>query len=50
MEQRQNDGSLSFLGIEPDEFVKTRFEVGWAPEIIREIKQTSINATLIWGY
>ena len=31
-------------------FVATRFEIGWNPEIVREIKQTSINATLVWGY
>lgn len=52
----KNDGEaaveleVNLWGMEPGVFVKTRFEVGWNPEIIREIKQTSINATLIWGY
>ncbi|NCB42922.1 MAG: hypothetical protein EOM59_09910 [Clostridia bacterium] len=52
----KNDGEaaveleVNLWGMEPGEFVKTRFEVGWNPEIIREIKQTSINATLVWGY
>lgn len=52
----KNDGETAVVlevnlwGMEPGEFVKTRFETGWNPEIIREIKQTSINATLLWGY
>lgn len=52
----KNDGEAAVVlevnlwGMEPGEFVATRFEVGWNPEIVREIKQTSINATLIWGY
>lgn len=52
----KNDGEAAVIlevnlwGMEPGEFVATRFEVGWNPEIVREIKQTNINATLIWGY
>ncbi len=52
----KNDGQtaveleVNLWGMDAGEFVKTRFEVGWNPEIIREIKQTSINATLVWGY
>ena len=41
---------VNLWGMEPGTFVHTRFETGWNPEIIREIKQTSINATLLWGY
>lgn len=32
------------------EFISTRFETGWNPEIIREIKATSSTTALIWGY
>jgi hypothetical protein len=52
----KNDGEaaveleVNLWGMKPGEFVKTRFEVGWNPEIVREIKQMNINATLIWGY
>lgn len=52
----KNDGEgavfleVNLWGMEPGQFVKTRFETGWNPEIVREIKQTSINPTLIWGY
>lgn len=52
----KNDGETAVVlevnlwGMEPGEFVSTRFETGWNPEIVREIKQTSINATLLWGY
>lgn len=52
----KNDGETAVVlevnlwGMEPGVFVKTRFETGWNPEIVREIKQTSINATLVWGY
>ncbi|MDR2009965.1 MAG: hypothetical protein LBQ22_05740 [Bacteroidales bacterium] len=52
----KNDGETAVVlevnlwGMEPGEFVSTRFETGWNPEIVREIRQTSINATLIWGY
>lgn len=41
---------VNLWGMEPGKFVATRFEIGWNPEIVREIKQTSINATLVWGY
>lgn len=52
----KNDGETAVVlevnlwGMEPGKFVATRFETGWNPEIVREIKQTSINATLVWGY
>lgn len=32
------------------EFISTRFETGWNPEIIREIKKTSSATALVWGY
>lgn len=35
---------------ESDGFVKTRFETGWNPEIVREIKVTSQTNALLWGY
>ena len=52
----KNDGDTAVVlevnlwGMEPGKFVSTRFETGWNPEIVREIKQTSINATLLLGY
>lgn len=52
----KNDGEtdvvleVNLWGMEPGTFISTRFETGWNPEIIREIKQTSINTSLKWGY
>ena len=53
----KNDGSeaveleVRLWSMEPGQFVKTRFEMGWNPEIVREIKQTSnANLNLKWGY
>lgn len=53
----KNDGETAVVlevnlwGMRPGEFVSTRFETGWNPEIIREIKQTSLgNLNLKWGY
>lgn len=53
----KNDGETAVMlevnlwGMEPGEFVSTRFETGWNPEIVREIKQTSLsNLNLKWGY
>jgi hypothetical protein len=53
----KNDGetavtlSVNLWSMEPGEFVATRFETGWNPEIIREIQQTSISGlNLKWGY
>lgn len=53
----KNDGEtpvtleVNLWGMEPGKFVSTRFETGWNPEIVREIKQTSLtNLTLKWGY
>lgn len=52
----KNDGEtavtleVNLYGDEPGNFIATRFEVGWNPEIIREIKQTSQTIDLKWGY
>ncbi len=52
----KNDGEtavtleVNLWGMEPGEFIETRFEVGWNPEIVREIKYTSQNMSLLWGY
>ncbi len=52
----KNDGEtaieleVNLWGMEPGEFIKTRFEIGWNPEIVREIKTTSQTNALIWGY
>jgi len=52
----KNDGEaavfleVNLFGMEPGEFVNTRFEPGWNPEIVREIKQTSQNVALKYGY
>lgn len=53
----KNDGEtaveleVNLWGMEPGDFIKTRFETGWNPEIVREIKQTSLaNLNLKWGY
>ena len=53
----KNDGeaavtlSVNLWSMKPGEFVSTRFETGWNPEIIREIQQTSLSGlNLKWGY
>ena len=52
----KNDGEAAIVlevnlwGMPEGEFISTRFETGWNPEIIREIKETSSATTLIWGY
>jgi len=52
----KNDGQVAvnlevnLWGMEPGTYIETRFEVGWNPEIVREIKQNgNIAATLKWG-
>lgn len=32
------------------EFIETKFDLGWNPEIIVEVKQTSTSVNLKWGY
>lgn len=52
----KNDGEAAIVlevnlwGMPEGEFISTRFETGWNPEIIREIKETSSATALIWGY
>lgn len=52
----KNDGltgvflEVNLYGMKPGVFVRTRFDIGWNPEIVREIKQTSTEAVLLWGY
>ena len=53
----KNDGlmavelSVQLAGMEAGSFITTRFDVGWNPEIIKAVKQTSQpNTNLKWGY
>lgn len=52
----KNDGEtavtleVNLWGMPEGEFISTRFETGWNPEIVRVIKYTSQNLTLLWGY
>jgi hypothetical protein len=37
--------------MEDGEFVETKFEIGWNPEIVKAVKQTSLsNLNIKWGY
>jgi hypothetical protein len=52
----KNDGEtaveleVNLWGMPEGVFIRTRFETGWNPEIIREIKVTSLTGSLLWGY
>lgn len=53
----KNDGTqpvalhVQLAGMKDGEFVETKFEVGWNPEIIKAVKQTSLSSiNLKWGY
>lgn len=52
----KNDGETAVVlevnlwGMPEGKFISTRFETGWNPEIIREIKKTSSATALVWGY
>jgi hypothetical protein len=53
----KNDGSLPVMlsvqlaGMNEGEFVETAFEIGWNPEIVKAVKQTSLSGiNLKWGY
>lgn len=56
--QLKNDGTTSvelevkLLNMEDEDgWIKTVFDRGWNPEIIREVKQTATsNVNLKWGY
>lgn len=51
----KNDGEaaveleVNLWGMPEGEFINTRFETGWNPEIIREVK-TSTATALLWGF
>lgn len=53
----KNDGiqpvtlQVQLSGMDEGEFVETKFEVGWNPEIIKAVKQTSLSSiNFKWGY
>ncbi|PDP62346.1 hypothetical protein CLI79_03490 [Porphyromonas gingivalis] len=53
----KNDGvsavelTVQLAGMEEGDFVTTRFDVGWNPEIIKVVRQTSQpSGSLKWGY
>ena len=53
----KNDGTqavslqVQLSGMDSGEFVETKFEVGWNPEIVKVVKQTSLSGiNLKWGY
>lgn len=53
----KNDGTqpvalyVQLAGMPDGEFIETTFEVGWNPEIVRVVKQTSLsNINLKYGY
>lgn len=52
----KNDGEAAIFlevnlwGMPEGEFINTRFETGWNPEIVREVKATSLTNALMWGY
>lgn len=42
---------VQLAGMPDGEFIETTFEVGWNPEIVRVVKQTSLsNINLKYGY
>ena len=50
----KNDGEapcfleVKLYGMPEGEFIKTRFETGWNPEIVKQVKPTSAPG-LLWG-
>lgn len=53
----KNDGTepvtlrVQLCGMQAGETIETKFDVGWNPEIIKAVKQTSMSGlTLKWGY
>lgn len=55
--QIKNDGvqpvslQVQLAGMEEGTFIKTTFEIGWNPEIVRVVKATSLSGmNLKWGY
>lgn len=52
----KNDGDVAVTlevnlwDMQPGKYISTRFETGWNPEIVREIKLNGLTATsLKWG-
>jgi hypothetical protein len=42
---------VQLAGMPNGEFVETNFEIGWNPEIVKTVKQTSLSSINIkWGY
>ena len=53
----KNDGSttvelsVQLAGMDDGEYISTRFDCGWNPEIVRAVKQNSLSSiNLKWGY
>jgi len=50
----KNDGeeriTLEVQLAQMDDFISTSFDVGWNPEIVLAVKQTSQPCDLKWGY
>ncbi len=53
----KNDGTsaielmVQLAGMQDGDFITTKFDVGWNPEIIKAVKQTSLSSiNLKWGY
>jgi len=53
----KNDGlqsiklQVQLAGMADGEFIETTFDVGWNPEIVKVVKQTSLtNLVIKWGY
>lgn len=52
----KNDGiqpvflDVQLAGMKEGEFVNTRFETGWNPEIVMKVKRTSQSVNLKFGY
>lgn len=52
----KNDGEeavtleVNLWGMAPGEYVATKFEPGWNPELVREVKRPGGECSLVWGY
>lgn len=52
----KNDGSeaatleVRLSKMEEGQFVSTKFDLGWNPENVVEVKSTAASVTLKWGY
>ncbi|GHT09181.1 hypothetical protein FACS189432_03500 [Bacteroidia bacterium] len=42
--------SVRLASMNDGEFIDTRFDPGWNPEIVKVVKQTSLNTDLKYGY